>query len=286
MSIKGESAQSEFENGGFEDLLDIMKKLRAPGGCPWDAEQTLPSLRRYILEEANELAEAIEGENSRDICEECGDLLLQVVFVASIASESGLFDISDVCRAICKKLIRRHPHVFGDVTVRDAAEVGRNWEIIKAEERKSRDADSSAMAGIPRGLPALLRALRIGERAAKKGFDWAPWDFGSVRDKVIEELDEFRAEVERSDIPAMKEEFGDALFALVNMSRHLGIDPESALQEASTKFSNRFRTMESLVAEKNGDMENMSLDALDALWQSAKKIEHDRIVRRENEGGE
>jgi XTP/dITP diphosphohydrolase/tetrapyrrole methylase family protein/MazG family protein/ATP diphosphatase len=183
-----------------------------------------------------------------------------------------LFDISDVVRAICGKLLRRHPHVFGEVTVRDSSDVSRNWEKIKAGERKSRNADSSAMAGIPRGLTALLRSLRIGERAAKKGFDWKLGDVESVRAKVLEELDEFRVEIERADPDAMKEEFGDLLFALVNMSRHLDIDPESALQEANTKFQNRFRTMESLAADKKIQMEDMPLDDLDVLWRSAKQM--------------
>jgi len=270
-----ENETAESKNYGFGELVGIMKTLRAPDGCPWDAEQTLESLRRYILEEANELVEAIGDGVSRDICEECGDLLLQVVFVARIADESGAFDISDVCSAICDKLIRRHPHVFADAYVRDSSDVGRNWERIKAGERASRDADSSAMAGIPRGLPALLRALRIGERAAKKGFDWEPGDAESVRAKVLEELGEFRCEVERSAPDAMREEFGDLLFALVNMSRHLGIDPESALQEANAKFITRFRRMESLASGQKLTMEDMPLGELDALWLSAKQIERD-----------
>jgi MazG family protein len=257
----------------FNGLLDIMKKLRAPGGCPWDAEQTLESLRRYIIEEAHELVEAIGGGDARDVREESGDLLLQVVFVATIASEKGLFEMDDVCRAICEKLIKRHPHVFGDVSVQDASEVSRNWEMIKAGERRSRDADDSAMAGIPKGLPALLRALIVSERAAKKGFDWRRGDVESVRAKVLEELDEFRAEVEASDAPAMREEFGDMLFALANMARHLGIDPESALQAANGKFISRFRKMESMADDRNERMENMTLGALEELWQSAKGAE-------------
>jgi XTP/dITP diphosphohydrolase/tetrapyrrole methylase family protein/MazG family protein/ATP diphosphatase len=275
--------EHELGSSGFNDLLKIMKQLRAPGGCPWDAEQTLESLRRYILEEAHELVEAIDGGVSRDICEESGDLLLQVVFVATVASEAGFFDVDDVCRAICEKLIRRHPHVFGDVSVKNADEVSRNWEIIKSGERRIRDADDSAMAGIPRGLPALLRSLRISERAAKKGFDWKFDDIGPVRAKVLEELDEFRAEVEALNISAMKEEFGDLLFALANMSRHLEIDPESALQAANEKFISRFRTMELLASKENARIEEMSLDALEVLWQSAKNIE--RGIKIQNSQG-
>lgn len=256
----------------FGDLVEIMKRLRAPDGCPWDAEQTLESLRRYILEESHELVESIEDGEARDICEECGDVLLQVVFVAAIAAENGDFDIDDVTDGICRKLIKRHPHVFGDVSVRDALEVGRNWEMIKAGERKDRDADSSAMAGIPRGLPALLRSLRIQERAAKKGFDWRHGDVESVRAKVLEELGELKAEVEGIDASATKEELGDLLFAVVNMARHLDIDPESALQEANAKFSNRFRAVERMVDARGIAMEKTPLDELDKLWVEAKKI--------------
>ena len=277
MGKVGESCAGGFENSSFDDLLGIMKKLRAPGGCPWDAQQTMSSLRRYILEEANELTEAIDGGEARDICEECGDLLLQVVFVSNIAEESGLFCMADVCRAICSKLIRRHPHVFGEVTVENADEVSRNWEMIKAGERKSRDADSSAMAGIPRGLPALLRSLRISERAAKKGFDWPTGDAEPVRDKALEELDELREALAERDISAMKEELGDVMFALANLARHLGIDPENALQQANSKFSNRFRIMESLVPG-DSEMEDMPLGDLEELWRSAKKIERNRMT--------
>ena len=273
MNSEQRQAHGTDDIRGFGELVGIMRRLRAPGGCPWDAEQTLESLRRYIIEEAHELVEAIDGGEARDVCEESGDLLLQVVFVATVASEGGLFGIDDVCRAICDKLVKRHPHVFGDVTVRGADDVSRNWELIKAGERRSRDADDSAMAGIPRGLPALLRALRVSERAAKKGFDWRFGDVESVRAKVLEELDELREEIERADERAMREEMGDLFFALSNMSRHLGIDPESALQAANGKFISRFRTMETIAKSADERMENMTLDALEALWQSAKSSE-------------
>jgi MazG family protein len=261
---------------GFVELLEITRKLRAPGGCPWDAAQTLESVRRHILEEAHELVEAIGDGGSRDareICEECGDLLLQVVFVAEIASGSGMFDIRDVCRAICDKLVRRHPHDFGDVTVRDSEEVSRNWEAIKAGERKKRDEDSSAMAGIPRGLPALLRALRVSEKAAKKGFDWKEGDAASVRAKVLEELDELAAEVARGDAESSVNELGDVLFSLANVARRLGIDPEGALQGANEKFIRRFRGMEALAAGRELDMAGMSLEEWDTLWDGVKAME-------------
>lgn len=255
----------------FEDLLDIMARLRAPGGCPWDAEQTLDSLRRYILEESHELIEAIEDDDPSHICEECGDVLLQVVFISAIAREQNLFDIGDVLRGICRKLITRHPHVFGDIEVKDAAEVSSNWERIKAAERKNRESDSSAMAGIPRSLPALLRAYRIQERAAKKGFDWKRGELKPVREKVLEELRELAAEVEGQNGDAAREELGDLFFALVNLSRHMGVNPENALHEASAKFDARFRGVEAYALESGFIMEEMSLEDLDALWLKAKE---------------
>jgi XTP/dITP diphosphohydrolase/tetrapyrrole methylase family protein/MazG family protein/ATP diphosphatase len=274
---------NDLKNYGFGNLVDIMKRLRAQDGCPWDREQTLPGLKRYILEEAHELAEAIDSGETRDICEECGDLLLQAVFVAAITEEAGLFGIDDVCRVICEKLIRRHPHVFGDVSVNNADEVLRNWEAIKSDERRDRNADSSAMAGIPKGLPALLRALRISERAAKRGFDWKRGDTRSVKAKVLEELDELRTELENANDSAMREEMGDILFSLANMSRHLGMDPESALQSANGKFIRRFREMENLASLKNVRMEEMPLDELETLWQSAKSIEREARTTIETE---
>jgi MazG family protein len=268
----GDNAVNEFGR-----LLGIMRRLRAPGGCPWDAEQTIPSLRRYILEEAHELAEAIDGARARDIVEECGDLLLQVVFIAEIASESGAFGMEDICRAICEKLITRHPHVFGGVTVRGPDDVSRNWEAIKSGERQARGADNSAMAGIPKGLSALLRALRISERAAKKGFDWKSGDTEAVRDKVLEELDELREEISEGGAERTYEELGDALFALANLARRLNMDPEGALQRANEKFIARFRAMESMAAKDNSRMEDMPLDELEVLWRSAKNIERNGV---------
>lgn len=266
----------------FYDLVAILKRLRAPGGCPWDAEQTIEKLRRYILEEANELVESIDDGEMRGICEECGDVMLQTVFVAAIAEEQKLFDIDDVTDAICQKLIRRHPHVFGDVHVDTADDVGRNWEKIKAEERRGREEDSSAMAGIPRGLPGLLRALRISERAAKKGFDWERGDVASVSAKVFEELDELKAEVARGDKIATEEELGDALFALANLARHMGVDPESAIQAANAKFIRRFRGMEDIAASRGIAMEAAPLEELEALWQETKRQERAEQQRQKN----
>lgn len=257
----------------FGDLVEIMKRLRGPGGCPWDAEQTMDSLRRYILEEAHELIEAIEDGDLRGIREECGDVLLQVVFVSEIARTDGAFDIDDVTRGICRKLVDRHPHVFSDLSVENASEVLKNWEKIKEDERRARSSDSSALAGIPRSLPSLLRARRIQERAARKGFDWKPKEIDEVWKKLSEELDELRREVERKDGEAAKAEFGDLLFSMVNVARHIGVDPESALQSANEKFSSRFRDVEGQAARRGVDMRSLPLAELDEMWNIAKSNE-------------
>ena len=264
------------ERYDFEDLKEIMRRLRAPGGCPWDAEQTMESIRRYIIEETHELVEAIEDGDVRGICEECGDVLLQVVFLSAIASEQGLFCVDDAADGICKKLIRRHPHVFGDVSVRDSEEVLSNWERIKVGERAKRKSDSSALAGVPRSLPGLLRAQRIQERAARVGFDWKLGDTEPVRAKVLEELDELRAEVERMSSEASAEELGDLIFAIVNLARHLGIDPESSLQAANEKFSSRFRSVEAQAIAEGVDMKELPLEKLDLMWDIAKNKEEQR----------
>ena len=261
------------ERYSFDDLNEIMRRLRAPGGCPWDAEQTMESLRRYIIEETHELVEAIEDGELRGICEECGDVLLQVVFLSAIASEEGKFCVDDVTDGICKKLIRRHPHVFGDASVKDSEEVLSNWERIKVGERAKRKTDSSALAGVPRSLPGLLRALRIQERAARAGFDWKPCDTEPVRAKVLEELDELRAEAECMNTEASEEELGDLIFAVVNLSRHLGIDPERALQGANAKFESRFRSVEEQALAEGVDMKEQPLEKLDAMWNIAKSKE-------------
>ena len=257
----------------FLELLDVMRKLRAPGGCPWDREQDYLSLRRYIIEEAYELIEAIESGKTRNVCEESGDLLLQVVFVSCIAEEEGEFDIADVMSALVTKLVRRHPHVFGDVHVDGSDDVLKNWEQIKVQERKEKHEDASLLAGVPRGLPSLLRAYRMQERAAKVGFDWPKGDPAPVFAKVGEEIAELKEAL--ADPAATKEkideEMGDLLFAVVNMARHLDVDPESALQAANAKFADRFRAVEKLAEARGLIMEETSLDDLDKLWVEAKE---------------
>lgn len=255
----------------FVKLVEIMERLRAPGGCPWDIEQDYLSLRRYILEEAYELIEAIEGEDPGNRREECGDLLLQVLFVSSIAKELGEYDISGVIETLSEKLVRRHPHVFGETEVSGSEEVLKNWEQIKVGERKEKKADSSLLAGIPRGLPSLLRSYRMQERAAKAGFDWPKGDLSPVLDKVREELAELVLNIDsRADPKDVEEELGDLLFASVNLSRHLGFDPEAALHKACEKFSSRFRYVENEVSASARSWKEYTLEELDRLWELAK----------------
>ncbi len=252
--------------GEFQGLIDIVARLRAPGGCPWDAEQTHESLKRNLLEECYETLEAIDGGEPDQLAEELGDILAQVAFHADIARVASDFDISDVLTAINRKLIRRHPHVFGDGDAADARQVERNWEQLKAEERRQAGKpDPSAMDSIPAALPALSAAQLIQDRAARFGFDWD--DAAGVLDKLVEEIGEFRAaatDAERVD------EFGDVLFALVNLARWSGIQAEDALRQANNKFRNRYRAMERLASGRGQDFSLLPLDDKEALWQEAK----------------
>jgi nucleoside triphosphate diphosphatase len=242
------------KNHTIDQLLSIMEQLRTPGtGCPWDIEQTFETIAPYTIEEAYEVADAIERGHMGDLKEELGDLAFQVVFHARMAQEAGHFDFADVMDSICTKMIDRHPHVFGDAEKPD-------WEAMKAQEREGRD-DTSALAGVALGLPALMRAEKIQKRAARTGFDWP--DATGARAKVIEEIqeiDEAKTEAERID------EFGDLMFAVVNWARKSGVDPEAALRQANGKFERRFRAIETAP-----DFKNLSLDEKEALWVQAKK---------------
>ncbi|MEO8604619.1 MAG: nucleoside triphosphate pyrophosphohydrolase [bacterium] len=251
----------------FEELVGIMHRLRSPGGCPWDGEQTHASIKPYTIEEAYEVAEAIDSGDDAELCSELGDLLLQIVFHAEMASERNGFAVTDVIRAICDKMIRRHPHVFADTQVSGSDEVLRNWSRIKAQERKG-SGDASALAGVPRAMPALLRGQRLGEKAAHAGFDWRAAD--GVLAKLREELGEVEAAVASGDRAAATAELGDLLFAGTSLARHLGAVAEDALQGASDRFSERFRHMEAALAARGGDMHSASADELDALWEQAK----------------
>jgi len=251
----------------FSELVDLMARLRAPGGCPWDREQDHQSLKPYLLEEAYEVLEAIDRGSDEKLCDELGDLLLQIVFHAQIGSEEGQFDIAAVCRGISGKLLNRHPHVFGDAHVRDSDEVIDNWERIKRAEPLNEDR-VSILDGVPKALPALQKATKVQKRVAKVGFDWD--DHHGPADKVHEELEEVQAAVESGDPERLVAEIGDLLFAVVNLARRLGVDSEDALHLAVARFGERFRLMEQRAEAEGIEMQGLSLAELDRLWDAAK----------------
>ena len=252
----------------FAPLVDIMRQLRAPGGCPWDRVQTPESLRKHILEEAYEVVEAIDLKDKQLLLEELGDLLLQIVFQARIAEEAGGFSMQDVVDGITDKLIRRHPHIFGDVQVSDAAAVLVNWEAIKRKEKPER---KSQLDGVPKDLPALMAAAKLQGKAADVGFDWQ--DISPVLDKCREEWHELLAAIDEKDAAHMEEELGDLLFAVVNLSRFLHVNSELSLLAANRKFKRRFRFVEEKVKSLGGDWRKFPLDKLDVFWNEAKSQE-------------
>lgn len=264
------------ETPNLARLLAIMAKLRDPdGGCPWDREQDFASIAPYTIEEAYEVADAIERGDRAALKEELGDLLLQVVFHARMAEEEGAFDFEDVAGAIADKMERRHPHVFGTASVADAETQTRAWEEQKAEERRARAAAEgrreSALDGVGLALPALMRALKIQARAARVGFDWGA--LAPVLDKIEEEIAELRAELDKADAARLEDEIGDLLFATVNLSRHLKIDPEVALRKAISKFERRFRWVEAKLADAGTTPEAAGLEEMERHWQEAKREE-------------
>jgi tetrapyrrole methylase family protein/MazG family protein len=257
----------ESELGEFQTLMDIVERLRAPGGCPWDREQTHQSLKRNLVEEAYEVLEAIDEGEPHLLAEELGDLLVQVAFHADIAREAGEFQLTDVLASVNRKLVRRHPHVFGDVSVADAREVERNWERIKEEERQQKGQRKSSVDGIPKDLPALTYAQLMQDRVARVGFEWE--DISGVLDKIVEEVEEFR----RASTDGEKvHELGDLFLAMVNLSRWLNIQAEDALRQANRRFQQRYTTMEELAQERGQDFARLPLDEKEALWQEAKGV--------------
>ncbi|MGP8165087.1 MAG: nucleoside triphosphate pyrophosphohydrolase [Steroidobacteraceae bacterium] len=267
------------------DLLAIVERLRAPNGCPWDRQQTFSSIAPYTIEEAYEVADAIERGDLQHLKEELGDLLFQVVFHAQIAREAGEFDFEAVAAAIADKLVRRHPHVFAQGGTPSAAEQSAAWEEFKARERSAADgADGGALGGVPQALPALMRAYKLSKRAARVGFDWE--HAGQTADKVAEELAEVREAANRSAVdgaaaahgaaaPSREifEEIGDLLFAAANLARKLDVDAEAALRAANAKFERRFRAMETLAAQRGEEFAAMNLAAQERLWQEVKRGE-------------
>lgn len=281
-------ADARRKDAGKADLtrlLTVMATLRSPDGCPWDREQTHASLKRYLLEEAYELLDAIDAGDDDAFVDELGDVLLQVVFHATIAAETGRFTMQDVIDGLTDKLIRRHPHVFGDAEAKDAAAVSRLWAEVKQSEASPGDSSapgvSSMLDDVGRALPALIEAEKLQKRAARVGFEWD--DIEGAWDKVFEELNELREataravdtssnEAEADDgLAAVEEEFGDVLFALVNVARYVGVDPEQSLRGANAKFRRRFRHIETRAAEQKKDLRHMTLEEMDSLWDEAKQ---------------
>ena len=264
-------ARPEYARQDACDLVDILARLRAPGGCPWDREQTHVSLKSSLLEETYEVLEAIDRGDMDELCEELGDVLLQVVFHAQMAAERGDFTIDDVTDGICRKMLRRHPHVFGKVKAETADEVVANWDEIKKQEKQTAS-DAERMAALPRALPAMLRSLKVQERAARAGFDWP--DAEGAFEKVLEEVGELREAINRGEAPERRqEELGDLLFAAVNAARLLGIHPEFALDGTADKFVRRFTHMEECAARQGRDLQSMSLEQMEELWNHAKLLE-------------
>lgn len=265
----------------FDGLVAIMRALRAPGGCPWDREQTIRSLRPFVLEETYELLEAIDHDDTAALREELGDFLYEAVFIAQIAEEAGRFDIGDAIQAIADKLVRRHPHVFhpdgtpladSDRGALSSQQVVEKWEDLKAGERRAAGTpDTTLLAGVPQALPSLLRAYELGARAAAVGFDWVRAE--DVLDKIEEELAELREAVEAHGArsPLAEEEIGDLFFALANLARKLGLEPEAALRQANDKFQRRFEAMERQARSDGLELRSLSLDQMESRWQSVKR---------------
>jgi MazG family protein len=268
---------TDLPPSGIQRLIAIMARLRDPdGGCPWDLEQTFATIAPYTIEEAYEVAEAIERADIAELKGELGDLLLQVVFHARMAEEAGDFAFDDVVDAICAKMITRHPHVFGDASFESAEAQTASWEAIKAAERaakaqgKAEDAPASVLDNVPRALPALIRAIKLQNRAARVGFDWPETD--QVIDKLVEESRELK-DAKGGDPDHLEDEMGDFLFVAANLARHLGVDPEAALRRANAKFERRFHHIEAGLAAEGRKPDDATLEEMDALWDDAKRLE-------------
>ncbi|MCK5442328.1 MAG: nucleoside triphosphate pyrophosphohydrolase [Maribacter sp.] len=253
----------ELQLKAFDRLLTIMDQLREQ--CPWDKKQTMQSLRHLTIEETYELGDAILENDLTEVKNELGDLLLHIVFYAKIGSETGDFDMTEVCNSICEKLINRHPHIYGDVKVKDEEEVKQNWENLKLKEGKK-----SVLEGVPNGLPALVKANRIQDKVAGVGFDWEKPE--QVFEKVQEELAELQEEIKVGNPSRMEAEFGDVLFSMINYARFLKVDPENALERTNKKFINRFQYLESKAKEVGKALKEMTLEEMDVFWEEAKSL--------------
>ena len=256
----------EEKLAAFGRLLDVMDTLREK--CPWDRKQTYESLRPNTIEETFELCDALIKHDTKEICKELGDVLLHVVFYAKIGSEEGQFDIADVCNKLCDKLIFRHPHVYGEAEAQSAGEVSQLWEQVKQKEK---DGNKTVLSGVPDSLPSLIKAYRIQDKARNVGFDWSKRE--EVWDKVHEEVDELRTELEKDDKENSTNEFGDLLFSLINASRLYGINPDNALERTNRKFISRFSYVEQRAKEQGRELKDMTLEEMDRLWNEAKQGE-------------
>lgn len=279
ISSKKTTPRANSAGAWFERLVELQARLRASDGCPWDREQTHATLRTYLVEEAYEVLDALESGSDAKFAEELGDLLLQVVFHAQIATEQGRFTAADVIREIHDKMVRRHPHVFGEKRANDAAEVLKNWEQIKAEERKKSGkpagsveaTEESLLDGVPHSLPAVMQGFQLTRRAARIGFDWQ--NVEGVLEKLAEESSELRGAIAAKSAEKIEEEMGDLLFAAVNVARFLGIDPEIALKKANRKFTVRFREMERLARESSRKLADVPRGEMETFWDRAKGAE-------------
>jgi XTP/dITP diphosphohydrolase len=253
----------ENKSKAFVRLLTIMDELREQ--CPWDKKQTMDSLRYLTIEELYELSDAILEKDNDEIKKELGDILLHIVFYSRIASETNDFDISDVINSVCDKLIFRHPHIYGDVKVKDEIEVKKNWEKLKLKEGKK-----SVLEGVPKSLPAIVKSFRIQEKVRGIGFDWD--DKSQVWDKVLEEIEELKVEIKKGDKNRIESEFGDVLFALTNYARFVNVNPEDALEKTNKRFIKRFQIMEKMINKAGLDLSDMKLSEMDIFWEKAKKL--------------
>lgn len=256
----------------FDKLVDLMDTLREPGGCPWDREQTRETLKPMLIEEAYEVLEALDSEDSDDICEELGDLLFQVIFHSRIGKEREEFDAYEVCRRVYKKMVGRHPHVFADARFADSQELLKHWEEIKAAEKEragTKKPKESLLDGIPESLPAIYVTYQMTSKASRIGFDWD--NIEGVREKVLEEFEELQEAVRSENHDRVKEEVGDLLFAALNIARHLQIDPETALKGANSKFLKRFQAMEGIAKRRGKALRELSLEEMEVIWEEIKR---------------
>ena len=260
----------------FRELVKLMHVLRGPDGCPWDREQTRETLKAHLIEETYEVLDALDGEDPADLCDELGDLLFQVIFHSRIAQEREEFDIDEVCRRSYGKMVRRHPHIFGETHFRDSQELLRHWEDIKKAERKAAGGKvetRSLLDGIPENLPAIHHTYQISAKAARVGFDWPRIE--GLREKLVEEFDELMEALQGGDDRGIQEEVGDLLFAVLNVARYLQVEPESSLKRANQKFSRRFRRLEQHFASRGQPLKEVSLEQMEAFWQTQKAAEKD-----------